>query len=306
MSIRCVSSYLMSELLAWRNLSGRQENWSDSREVSPAPDCTFYAKNFITEPSLMLIAGIAALETIVNAILVILSLVLYPLTDAPYRFMAAFLSSSSFTILWAIADFFHPCQYNLMTRESHARFIIQMTVPFPLVRPEDGVEIVLQHGNNRPRSSTIRNFIEQGGAFFVQDVLAGLDEPTRDLFRSLDTRRLHSSRTPEQNRFVLFILTKAIFVYAFGARRDVAPPAFFKPETGEGILRLREIPMAPSIQELAQMINTPGFDLETLNDEAWLLHGFSLQHMATQESQSILLMRCWERAQQLLPPAPPV
>lgn len=127
-----ISSQLTSQILILRNPEGREAGWSSDnvplewvdRHRSGAVQFIQgeYTRKTITEIALSFVAVIALIETVVYGVLATLALGLSPYTDRPYRFFAALLDSSSFTILWTIhAIFINFRARQLETRECFYR-----------------------------------------------------------------------------------------------------------------------------------------------------------------------------------------
>jgi hypothetical protein len=107
----------MTYLVAWRNPQGREEVWMRQPQTFPG-----LARRCICEIGFGAVVVTAVVESIAYGAISLLTLTVYPLTDRPFEYAVKLLQSSSFTILWALADMiFNWFFYNLMTHESFAR-----------------------------------------------------------------------------------------------------------------------------------------------------------------------------------------
>lgn len=294
---RCLSSHAMTSLLTWRNPQGSEENW-----ILRGNGWQHCGKIITTEIGLAILVTVAVIETIVYSILLSLSAILISLTDRPFDFFAKLLQSSSFTILWGIADclIYNPLFINVMTRESFARKFAQMINPtsIGLVRLEDDLEI-MDWEQRRPRNvndpmlgpiivegQALQKIVDEGANFIFEHVISGADANTKTLIQDTD---------PDM---YMFVVTKAVFVYAVGSKCKDPVPAFFKPETCNSILRLRQSAYdAATIKQLQQATSTPaGF--ETGPQDANAKSAFTdLRSIASEELQnSLFATRCWQKA----------
>lgn len=76
MDTRSLSSIMMTRLLTWRNPQGSEENWLERDQVIENK-CEHLGKVVITELGLCLLTISSTIETIVYAVLRLLSLTLY-------------------------------------------------------------------------------------------------------------------------------------------------------------------------------------------------------------------------------------
>jgi hypothetical protein len=199
---RCASSHLMTSLLAWRNPQGSEENWM-LRPQGIENGWKHAGKVISTQVGLALLTITSAVETIAYSILTLVSLLLYPATDRRCKFFARLLQSSSFTVMWGLADAIvcNPLFINVMTHESFARYWASMLNPTRLVmyRLEDRlylVEWALQHRQGNVNGGLLESIlaegratqelIDQGANFIQQDVMAAASAETRGLFRDMD------------------------------------------------------------------------------------------------------------------------
>ena len=299
---RCASSHLMTGLLAWRNPQGSEENWM-SRPQGIENGWKHAGKVISTEIGLALLTIASAIETVAYAVLALASFTLYPFTDKPCTFFAKLLQSSSFTIIWGLADaiLYNPLFVNVMTQESFARFWAARFNPTPIVmfRLDDRLYLAdweQQHrqgnfdggllGPILAEGRVTQALIDQGANFIQQDVLSNASAETVDLFRDMDPS------------IYMFVLTKAVYIYTSGAKKNDEIPGFFKPATKNLILTLRqEQNSEETVQELQRLVANPAqFDTEPQSDSARSFFG-RLRNTASGELQnSLLATRCWEIA----------
>lgn len=306
---RCASSHLMTQLLSWRNPQGPEEGWVQR------PNGQFVenrwkqlGKVISTEIGLTLLLVASAVETVSYSILAVSSLALYPFTNRPCRFFAKLLQSSSFTILWSVADalVYNPFFTNIMTRESFARYWAQKYSPASLamMRMEDDLYIAdwqQQHpqevqnallGPIQAHGRTTQELINQGARFLKEEVLAGASAATTQLFNEAD-----ASIYP-------FILTKAVYIYAAGSKKNDSIPDFFKSETKNQILAFRSRPENPENKDLPSQLETwmkdpESFEQETQEEPAKSTFRDLRTIGSTELQNGLLITGCWQKAAQL-------
>jgi len=303
---RCASSHLMTGLLAWRNPQGREENWiSGAQGIENI--WKHAGKVVATEIGLVLLTITSTVETVAYSALVVASLTLYPFTDKPCAFFAKLLESSSFTIIWCVADAIlcNIIFINLATHESFARFWADIFNPTPIVllRLDDLRYTAAwgqQHGNRTVpevllgriihNGRATQQLIDQGANFIQQDVLANASAETIELFK--DTEPC----------IYMFILTKAVYIYAVGDKKNEEIPEFFKPETKPVISDLRQQNNSEeTIQELQQLFASPEAFVTAPEDKSAIAILNKLREAATIELQnSLLVTGCWQKAAQQL------
>lgn len=304
---RCASSHLMTGLLVWRNPQGSEENWM-FRAQGVENRWKHAGRVICSEIALVLLTITSAVETVAYSALAIASLTLYPLSNKPCAFFAKLLQSSSFTIIWGLADaiFFNPLHVNVMTQESYARHIAEMSNPTSIVmfRLDDRQYLAAlqqRHGQETvPNSETgpilakelvVNRLINQGADFILQEVLANASDETIDLFRDMDPS------------IFLFILTKAVFIYTAGAKKNDEVPNFFKPENKKLILDLRKVVNnEETIQEIERLVTSPTeFETEPQSEPAKSVFS-RLRQIASGELQnSVFTAKCFQRAVEMLP-----
>lgn len=306
---RCASSHLMTRLLAWRNPQGSEERWlSVGSQEGIANGWKHAGKVISTQIGLGLLIVTSSVETVAYAALAFVSLALYPVTDRPCKFFAKLLQSSSFTIIWGLADalLYNLFFVNVMTRESFARSWAQMFNPtsITLFRLDDQLFVAdwerqHRHGNINDEmlglilatGRATQLMIDQGANFITQDVLLGASNETVKLFRDIDPS------------IFMFILTKAVCIYTAGGKKNNEIPDFFKPATKNLILTLRqELNDEETLQQLQHLTENPiQFETEPQGEAAKSAF-VRLRNIASGELQnSLLTTRCWQKAVELLP-----
>lgn len=305
---RCPSSRLMTGLLSWRNPQGSEEEWLRRRQ-GIENGWKHLGKIISTEVGLVLLTATSVVETVAYTALALSSLALYPVTDRPCKFFAKLLQSSSFTIIWGVADtlLYNPFFVNVMTRESFARYWAQNFIPLPkpfvLYRLNDRLYVAdwWQHrqGNINDRmlgpilteGIATQKLMDQGAGFITQDVLLDASTETISLFKEIDPS------------IFMFILTKSVYIYAAGGKKNDAIPGFFKPVTKNLILNLRkELNDEEALKELQQLTASPAqFETEP-QGEAVKSAFIRLKSIASGELQdSLLTTGCWQKAIEQLP-----
>lgn len=304
---RCASSHAMTKLLAWRNPQGSEEGWLQRHQR--IENVREHTKKIIsTEIGLGILTVTSAVETVAYSVLTLASLVLYPVTDRPCIFFAKLLQSSSFTIIWGIADaiLYNPFFINVMTQESFARYWAANFNPTPIemYRFNDRMYVAdwgRQHGRGNVNNGLLgpilieglntQKLIDQGANFIQQDVLAGASKQTLELFDGMDPS------------IFMFILTKAVYIYAVGAKKADEIPSFFKLETKNLILTLRqqELNSEETAKELERLVRDPT-EFETAPQGDYAQDFFNrLRKVAFGELQnSLLCSRCWAKSAEQL------
>lgn len=305
---RCASSHMMTGLLAWRNPQGNEEGWIGQNQ-GIENRWKHAGKVISTEICLCLLTLTSVVETIAYAALALASLALYPFTNRPYTFFAKLLQSSSFTIIWGLADIilYNPFFVNVMTHESFARFWAERFNPTTIVlfRFDDRLYLADWEQQQRPghvndgllrpiiaEGRSTQELINQGADFIEHDVLANASDETIGLFREMDSS------------IFMFILTKAVHIYTVGAKKTDDVPEFFKPETKNLVLTLRqELNNDETLQELNRLITDPTqFETEAQSESAKSAFN-RLRNIAAGELQSSLFTtKCWQKAVEALPP----
>lgn len=304
---RCASSHLMTGLLAWRNPQGSEENWILRRQ-GIENGWKNAGKVISTEIGLGLLTITSAVETVAYATLALASLTLYPFTDKPCAFFVKLLQSSSFTIIWSLADaiLYNPIFVNVMTHESFARYWAAIFNPTPIVMFRLDDRFYLADWQQQHRQGNVNDgllgpilaegratqeLIDQGANLIQQDILANASAATVGFFRDMDPS------------IYMFVLTKAVYIYTVGAKKNDEIPDFFKPATKNLILALRQEHLdEATVQELQRVITDPAqFETAPQGESAQSIFN-RLRNAASGELQnSLLTTRCWQKAVEQLP-----
>ncbi len=306
---RCISSQLMSELLAWRNPQGSEDDWfGPSQGIQRVDNVGIHVgKVAAAEIGLCLLTVASLVETVAYATLALVSLALYPVTEKPYNFFAKRLESSSFTIIWGIADaiFYNPLVVNVLTRESFARYWAAMLNPTPIVlfRLSDMLDLAdwVQHQIQITVDDSMlqpiydigratQEVIDQGANFIVQEVLSGANDNTLTLFKDGDPS------------IFIFILTKAVYIYVAGSKKKAPLPNYFKAATKNLILSLRQEQMNDEVLKQLQELLTDTAKFEKGPEDEAVRSTFNkLRNVASGELQSSLFItRCFQKATEML------
>ena len=204
----------------------------------------YIGKVVAVEVGVACLAITSTIETIAYICLTILSLPVLVVSDKPYQFSAKLLQSSSFTILWSVADgvFYNIICPNVMTHESFARYWAHLYNPtrIRMLRREDRVYFanrLLDNGwrvvNNAlllpiaREGRRMQTIIEAGVTCLKDDVYAHFNEKAKEAFKEMDAR------------VFLLVAMRAAFVYSVGKKKGEAIPQFFKLETQDLIRTFR-------------------------------------------------------------------
>ncbi|MBA2369976.1 MAG: hypothetical protein H0V82_13310 [Candidatus Protochlamydia sp.] len=277
---RCGSSYLMSKLLIWRNPQGSEEGWFYGPQ-DRGSRAIFFGKVITAEVGFFILATTAVVETVAFSVLFAVALPVRSNHDQFYKCMFKYLQSSSFTVLWCIGDIIlNPFFINLLTHESFARDWVGLSTI------EDSLFVY--------RATAIREFpqenneeiINQGAAFIAAEILLDASAETLDLVQGMDPA------------IFMFVLTKGLFIYTFGSRRNEELPDYFKTETKNAITRLREENFSIEIlHELERVLVNPN-EYEAGLQNAQAREAFnSLRTIASGELQGgQFITSCWQKA----------
>jgi hypothetical protein len=281
----------MTHLLSWRNMEGGEENWSGSNRSFN--NLHFIARVVTTEIGLGILAVTAAVESVAYSALFFVTLALSPINNEPHAAVTQLLSSSVFSVIWSVTDLvaYNLFVENMLTQESLARQWAHEIYPTQLteVRFEDELYIAdwsLYFDMHRPNfdpqlqpllaaGQATQDRIHEGARFLAEEVVT---QETKTLFEEADPA------------IYMYILTKAVHIYACGAKRNEPIPYFFKHETQVLLTIFRsefsnEAQLEPMPATLAEfeLVHTPQF--------------LRLQSIAAGELQnSLLVTRCWQSA----------
>lgn len=120
---KCLSSYMTTELLKFRNFRGGEENWFNDPDAV-VHDPRYYGRVVATEIGVALLCVTAAVESVAYAIFFITTIPMLLVSKRPCDFAASLMSSSSFTLYWNFANltYFNVHFPNIFTQESFARY----------------------------------------------------------------------------------------------------------------------------------------------------------------------------------------
>lgn len=292
---RCISSRGMTKLFEWRNFRNFEDMRHNDRNYPVESKWKHVGKRIIAECGLVLLTLIAVVETVAYSVLTFLNHTHQERTNNEHEYSAyrfhKYLESSSFTILWGIANtlFFNLTSQDLLSHESLARFyafqINPMCVRF--FRLEDALQCYYFIESLRSDLLRDENQVLQGAYFIKNEVLKDASPETLQQFRDVDSE------------MVLFVLTKAIYIYATNNQKI---PEFFKKETRNRISFLRKQLKEPELLKKLQaaMANPETFKAE-LKDEITNTALMELKNIAWGESQgSLFATQCWSQAIELL------
>lgn len=310
MSIKCISSHLLTNVLTWRNPQGAEERWVN-RPSGIDNRWRHIGKVATAEVGSLLLTAVALIETVAYAALAIGSLTLSPFTNRPYDFFKSLLQSSSFTVLWSAATAirYNPFSINVLTREPFARAWIDRYHPMPIKfrRHTDVFEItrwIQQHMPllELPRMDTLGTldeFLElilnadrystQGATLITEVILNGVSSEKIESAKDMDADMLH------------FILIKAIAIYAIGTKRSDTLPSYFKNATRKAIAQLRQEVQPKAVShKLWQAINQlEEYTEENTRSEKILI---KIKEIANGElQQGTFLTNCLKKALEAMP-----
>ena len=133
---RCFSSQLTTILLRdFRNEQGSEEFWIYEEERRTSLP-VYFGKVIITQIALCTLSIVATIETIAYSVLIIPSLIAYPLNSTLLNKVIPLFFSGSFTILWNVANasLYNIFQLNLISHESFARSAMDESNQTPFLR----------------------------------------------------------------------------------------------------------------------------------------------------------------------------
>lgn len=305
----------MSNLLVWRNPQGREEGWFNNGDQGVGNAWKLAGKVITVEIGLCILTTMSVVETVAYSVFALGSLAFYPITNRPCKFFASLLQSSSFTVIWGIADalIYNPFFANVLTHESFARYWADKLNPTPIVlfRLDDRLHVADWEQQNFRRPGIIgqridnplvrpiilqgqatQQAIEQGSRFITTEVLHGATPATLSLFEDMDPS------------IYMFVLAKAVFIYTVGSKKNELIPDFFKPATKVGITALRRELNTREIQEQLEscFVNLGSFERGVAGDVAKKAFN-QLRSVASGELQnSLFVTRCWQKACEALRP----
>lgn len=300
------SSDLMTMTLNWRNDQSSQSEWVINKNQRRI------VKVICSKIGALVATVLATIETVAYAIIFAQTLPLFFLRKPPHRVCGKFLQSASFTIIWGlkVALKYNSLNERLDTKEPFARVSIGKFLSFNLVRQEDLSAITLDARVSRLTEDFINGLfqsiaeinsnplpsqkydpkINEGANFIIEHVLRGASNSTIDLFKQCDSSTL------------VFILSKAIYIYTAGNKKNDPIPNFFKERSKEAILALREeLKDTATLQHLGNLHETlDQFEKEPETIEVQAASN-KLKNIAWSELQGgFLATKCFARAIQKL------
>jgi hypothetical protein len=206
----------MSAMLEWRNPPEAEKKWLiDGKENQKR----VVHKIIAAEVGLCIFTTTSAVETLAYATLATGFFFVSPCTDKPCKFFAKCLQSSSFTFVWGLADalLFNPLCPVMLTHESSARKLA------------GGISTVFCRAEDKKYvENWVRELrIDRGAEFMIEEVLLDASEETLALLGQMDS----ATR--------MFVITKAIWVYVAGPKREDEIADFFHADTRRSIHNLR-------------------------------------------------------------------
>ncbi|MEM8628931.1 MAG: hypothetical protein AAGF04_02510 [Chlamydiota bacterium] len=253
----------MQPLLTWRNPAGNEENWFIQVPQESGTTWLDTRRICLAECALCLVAVTSAVETVAYGIFTLFSLLITPCNPEPFRFFEKLLESSSFTIIWTLADlmFYNPLLVNVFTHESLARFWVGKLFIPAFYREDDRFYVVDWINRVAPNNNLVDNellvpllregrdtqeLIDEGAAFLKRCVLQGLDKEEIKSFKECEAATFS------------FFLSRSVYMYAFGQEKNTEEiPKFFKEDTRSKIQKLRAKEVEPStIKNLYGLVNS--------------------------------------------------
>jgi len=293
----------MSHLITWRNPNGQETNWiaaEQQRFFNPS-----LKKIFGTFVGLGCIIPIATIESVAYTAFAALSYPIKPLSDRPYTFFVKLLESSSFTVIWSLVDqvFYNPFFLDLMTDESFARLWAHHFNPtrIEILRFEDRARIVNwveQHNPPHQAAPLLAPIIDLGYRLRDSNRL-GAKFLYEEVFKKESPEVMETARDYDP-AVIPYILSKAILIYAGGAKSKEAIPVFFKDDTRAKIQSFRRTIAPEVVRRLEAKLMT--LDLFNAPTDADLQEAFNtLRNIAYGEAQGgFFATRCWQDAIALL------
>ncbi len=342
---RCLSSYVTTEILKFRNPQGTEENWILGGERINNK-VIYYGKVVGTEVAVSLLCVTAAIETVAYSILLVGTLPLLLVSSRPMHMIYPLFQSSGFTLFWNVgnATVFNPFCTNVFTHESFARFSmdhwprgqvfkaalkIAFEVAFAILqvlaarqgnyiyhhrnandfnffdvtffRSEDILYVADWMINHHIRllgqqaaqahpliraGQNMNNNIEEGTEFFKEFILGP---------GQIDTEAREKILEADPDIYV-FALTRAVYIYTFGDKRNEATPSFFNGPTKLLIDQMRQnytqadgAVLEPAMQDSSKFEEEP----DTLRAKNILK---DLKSAAHKELQGTFVTRCWQKA----------
>ena len=346
---RCLSSYLTTELLKYRNPLGGEENWFGHDEARQG-HLREFNRVVVAEIGVALLCVTATIESLAYVILVIGSVPLLCLSaERPFNWSIRLLSSSSFTIYWNLGNL---TSFNLFseytcTHESFARLAIDRleegtTLSYvitalhigcivlsifnsnfqynvssyelhrflnrPCLRPEDRIylgEWFTRHPIDVSRGNIINildpqiHQVEESAQEITQSIEEGTEFFRRFILHSNEiTLEVKKQIVDADAEIFIFVLTRTIYLYVFGSKKDEEIPSFLKQETQRLIAELRtKYRGNDKGKDLELRMKNPDLFEQEIEDQESRAIFNDLKKAAHKELQnSLYSTRCWEQA----------
>ncbi len=230
--IRCLSSYMMTGLMTFRNPYGNEDQaqtWNNLKSLIPL-------KKVLVEIALPLVTVIALVEKIVYTTLWTLSLFLYPITKKPKEFMAKMVQSSNFSIVWSL--FALPCNFiftDAPTHESTMRYGINQVFGCKLFERAEDTSYV----NDKWQRSKDLNVTDQEVQHDATAVTLIIDDVFTEEIYGDDLEAKIGEFLDSDVNMILDVLEQTIRLYASGKHKAEPIPGFFTEATARGIRQIR-------------------------------------------------------------------
>jgi hypothetical protein len=277
-SVRSLSSYLISDLLQWRN-KGVVEDF----EKETVKEGAALGRRLVAEVGLVAIAAIALVETIIYT----------PIAIAEglcrKRAFCKILESSAFTLGWAVVDMIRHNIFHggaLSTHETGARMQAQGVMGERNIFREEDRSFLLSLKTGYPSdarldyaSKGLIRIQKEGANFLLQHIVKGADEAFTRHFSEKD----ESIRT--------YMSAKSIWLYAYGPQRESAISQAFSKSQRDQIEDFRKKESKEDLEAVFQ--NVEAFEAARKGESELFKTIFEA---ASKTSQSILFRECWDMA----------
>jgi len=274
--VRSLSSYLMSDLLQWRN-RGIVEDF----EKGTVKEGAAFGRKIVAEIGLV---GIAAIALVGTAIYTPLAITEGLCCCCKQRSFSKILESCAFTLVWAVVDVWHNIFHAgaLSTHESGARMQAQPIAGGSIFRGEDE-SFVLSLKNGYPSdprldcaSKALIKTQEAGAEFLLQHIVERGNDAFMKGFRE------------KEEAIQIYVSAKVIWIYAYGAKNhDPIHPAFSKGQRDQ-IEALRKEELKEGLEGIFQ--NLQAFEAAKREEIEPILKA------AARTSESTLFRECWDIA----------
>jgi len=278
--VRSLSSYLMSDLLQWRN-KGVVEDF----EKKTVKEGAAFGRKVVAEIGLVAIAAISLVGTAIYSSVAITEGLC---CCCRQRSFSKILESCGFTLCWAVVDIWHNLFHAgaLSTHESGARMQAQSVMGASNIFREEDRSFLLSLKDGYPSdprfdyaSKGLMKTQKAGAKFLLEHIVEGADDAFKERFREQD----ESIRT--------YMSAKAIWIYAYGAKKtESIHPAFSKGQRDQ-IEAFRKKDSKGDLEAAFQ--NIEAFEAERKGEGEFFATIFKA---AFQTAESILFKECWDMA----------